>query len=181
MRFILIILAALPCVAAEAQVTGQRVKLELHSGDEYIGHYVARQDGAMHLFLADELEQRAVPFGDISAAYASTGTRSLARRGALIGMAPIPLFLVLGLAAGRQADDENEEVEKAFILAGGGLGAAAGLVVSLVTVPVGMLIGWSMKRDIWSNISVDGGMARWSPILRLTPDQRPAVGLALTF
>ena len=181
MRYMLIIMAALPCVATEAQVTGQRIKLELHGGDEYVGLYVSRQNGAVHLQLADEVGPQAVPFGDIAAAYASTGNRSLARRGALIGMAPIPLGLVLGLAAGEQVDDENEAVDDAFALAGAAVGLVGGLVISLVTVPVGALIGRSKKRDIWSNISVDGGMAQWSPILRLTPDRRPVVGLALNF
>ncbi len=178
----LIVMAALPCVATEAQVTGQRIKLELHSGDEYVGLYVARQNGAVHLQLVDDVGAHAVPFGDIVAAYASTGTRSLALGGALIGLAPIPLGLVLGLAAGEQAkDDENEVVDELIKLSGGAAGVLAGFVASLVTVPVGYLIGRSMKRDIWSSISVDGGMARWSPILRLTPDRRLAAGLALTF
>ena len=115
----MVMLAAFVCVPATAQSVGQRIKLNLKNGSEFIGTYVDRQDEAIRFTPLKGSIPIAVPYSYVTQAYASTDTRRYTRRGAVVGLFPVPLGMVIGLVAGLGSEGDAQIDDEA--LAAGGL------------------------------------------------------------
>ena len=86
-RLIMLVPAlAFACVPVKAQQPGERMRLDLNNGEQYIGTVIAHSEGRVTLQLDRE---RPVSYDAISSAYVGIEIQSRRNRGALIGAMPI--------------------------------------------------------------------------------------------
>jgi hypothetical protein len=151
-------------------VPGARVRV--HQGSESLTGSLVSLDSAALVIATDKPETVTAPRASITAVEVSTGTKSRAGKGALIGLGVgAAAGIIVGLAA---SSSDNGD----FLDYGAGTWAAGvGLAGAAIGTGLGALIGSGQHSDKWQPAVLPTvGVRGYGP-----DDNRVAIGLQITF
>ena len=117
---------------------------------------------------------RPIRYSDIDRAYVNSGTRRMWLRGALIGAAPFAIVSVVGAVIG------SVFIPGIGTVLGGAVGLYHSARISLFTVPVGLAIGYFIKKEKWQPVSLLGDASIIKPVIRWGFSSLTSGGVSLT-